>query len=518
MATNYLTPGVYVEEDLSPKGGSGYGDARAIAAFVGVANKGPAVPTLITSWTQYTNHFGGFTGNSFLPFAVSLYFANGGNRCYIQRAVRSDAVAAVGKLVDSTPGGSSGPLDAVKLEAIAPGTTGNTLTVQVVPTGAVGRFHLLVLNSGFELERFEDLSINPDDSRYAISIVNSPFAGSQTVKLTNLKVNSTYTYHATNDVLPAQTATMGTGSEGVAPYDLVAAAKKFEDLDVNIDLNLPGITSITTLNPIMAWAKETGKVFVVIDGPKAAEGSTSAQVLAGYTGMVGGATPLTASSHGALYGPWLMCSDPSTSLYGAVRLLPPGGAILGRYAANDSLRHVGKAPAGIETRLNGVLATETRFTKAELDAAAEDHINIIRQVPGHGICVMGSRTLKLELPDRYVPVRRLLILLRKQLADITRFAIFEPNGPELWLQITLVVSRYLSILRRAGVLAGSTDNEAFFVKCDADNNPQSKINAGMCVIDVGIAFKYPAEFIVIRIGQHDAGASTSEDSIPGITG
>lgn len=519
LATNYLTPGVYVEEDLSLRGGSGYGDARAIAAFVGVISKGPAVPTLVTSWTQYVNAFGGFSGNSLLPFAVNLYFNNGGSRCYIQRAVRSDALAALGKLVDSTPGGSSGPIDAVKLTAIAPGVTGNTLSVQVVPTGAVGRFHLLVFDSAIEIERFEDLSINPDDSRYAISIVNSPFAGSRTLTLTNLKSSvSTYVYNPTNDVLPAQTATLAAGVEGSAPYDLVTAAKKFEDLDVNIDLNLPGITSVSVLNPILTWAQTSGKAFVVIDGPKGAEGATSAQVLAGYSSMVSGSGPLAASSHGAIYGPWLTCSDPSTSQYGAVRSLPPGGVVLGRYAANDSLRHVGKAPAGIETRLNGVLATEARFTKAELDAAAEDHINIIRQVPGHGICIMGSRTLKLELPDRYVPVRRLLLLLRKQLADITRFAIFEPNGPELWLQITLVLTRYLSILRRAGVLAGVTDTEAFFVKCDADNNPQSKINAGMCVIDVGIAFKYPAEFIIIRIGQHSTGASTAEDSIPGITG
>jgi hypothetical protein len=421
-------------------------------------------------------------------------------------------------LKDSTPADpDAGPLDAVRITALSPGVTGNTLSVQVAPTGAVGRFHLLVLNSGAELERFEDLSINPDDSRYVISILNSPFAGSRMIKLVNLKIDDDYTYNATTDVLPAQTATLGSGAEGSAPYDFVTSTKLLEDLDINVDVNLPGVTAVSVLNPILVWAKATGKAFVVIDGPKAAENSTSAQVLAGYTAMVGGASPLEASSHGAIFGPWLMCSDPSTSLYGAVRLLPPGGAVLGRFAANDSTRHVGKAPAGVETRLVGVRATETRFLPSELDAAAEDHINIIRSVPGHGICIMGSRTLKLELPDRYIPVRRLLILLRKQLADITRFAVFEPNGPDLWLQVTLRVSRYLSILRRAGVLAGQTDAQAYFVKCDADNNPQSQVNAGRLNIDVGLAFLYPAEFVIIRIGQHDAGATTAEDSIPGIT-
>src|SRR5690606_14298719 len=131
---------------------------------------------------------------------------------------------------------------------------------------------------------------------------------------------------------------------------------------------------------IIAWIESNAnpKVFLVIDGPKAAENATNAQVLAGYTGMISGATPLTASSYAALYGPWLVCNDPSTSVYGSVRMLPPGGAILGQYAKTDTIRNVAKAPAGTETRLVGVLAMETRFTETQLDTAAQNHINIIR--------------------------------------------------------------------------------------------------------------------------------------------
>src|SRR5690606_13983671 len=55
----YLTPGVYVEEVQSgarPIEGVG----TAVAAFVGFAEKGPFhAPTLVTSWDQYTQRFGG---------------------------------------------------------------------------------------------------------------------------------------------------------------------------------------------------------------------------------------------------------------------------------------------------------------------------------------------------------------------------------------------------------------------------------------------------------------------------
>src|SRR5690606_33321476 len=118
----------------------------------------------------------------------------------------------------------------------------------------------------------------------------------------------------------AQTAVFSGGEDGEGPYDFVAAAKKLADLDVNIDLNLPGETSIQILNEAIAWAEETKKVFGVVDGPRAAENATSGQVPTGYTAMVSGATPLLASSYAAIYGPWIMISDPSSRMYGAVRM------------------------------------------------------------------------------------------------------------------------------------------------------------------------------------------------------
>lgn len=505
----YLTPGVYIEEDLSPRGSTGYGDARAVAAFVGITNRGPAIPTRIRNWTQFEMLYGGFeTQGSYLPFAVYMFFKNGGSQCYIVRATRSDAVAASGDLVDST---EDTPQPAIKVTALSPGTAGNNISIQIVPTGAPkGRFNFIVRENGREIERFEDLSSNPSDSRYIITIVNSSWAGSHTVKVTNLKVDDDYVYDETKDVIPEQTLTLGNGADGTAPYDLVSAAKLLGDLEDNIDLNLPAVTSSNIINPLLEWAEETGKVFMVIDGPRGAEGATSQQIMTGYTGLVEGVDPLKATSYGAVYGPWLMCRDPSTNMYGAVRLLPPGGAVLGRFSRNDTVRHVAKAPAGTETALENVLAAECRFTPSELDILAEAHINVIRLVPGHGICIMGSRTLKKELPDRYVPVRRTLMMLRKQLADITMWAVHEPNGPDLWSVIKMTLDRYLLHLLRQGVLAGRNESEAFNVKCDEDINTPATIAQGRVNVDVRVALRYPAEFIVIKIGQWDGQVSAEE--------
>ncbi|GAA2322291.1 phage tail sheath family protein [Nonomuraea roseoviolacea subsp. roseoviolacea] len=515
MAT-YLTPGVYVEENLAPANQGNGAASLAVGAFVGLAPKGPTVPTRVRSWAQYVNLFGGFTNSngSYLPYAVYNFFSNGGSSCYIVRATRTDGVSAQANLTDST---TPTAVNGFKVTALAEGAWSNTTSVRVLPTGAPGgRFDLQVLDDGVVKERFGDLSSDPNDSRYCISIVNSPYAGSLLIKLSNVKNVEGYVYDPVKDIIPAQVKTLTGGSDGTGPYDYVEAAKMLADVPAtNFDLNLPGISDITVLNSVLSWAAGRGNIFVVIDGPRAAEGSTSAQVAAGYTAMVEGSTVLEANSYGAVYGPWIMCSDPASSMYGAVRLLPPGGAVMGQMAATDRNRHPAKAPAGVTTVLANVVSTEARFSEAELDLLADAHINVIRLIPGYGHCIFGTRTLKRTLPDLYVPVRRMLIFMRKALSDQTRWAVFEPNGPDLWDRLRIGLTHYLSLVRKAGMLQGLSDAEAFFVRCDADNNPQSEINAGRVNIDIGLALRYPAEFIVIKIGQFDGGTDTAEESLFG---
>ena len=48
--------------------------------------------------------------------------------------------------------------------------------------------------------------------------------------------------------------------------------------------------------------------------------------------------------------------------------------------------------------------------------------------------------------------------------------------------------------------------DAYFVKCDADNNPQTDIDLGIVNILVGFAPLKPAEFVVIRSSSWPASA------------
>jgi len=136
-------------------------------------------------------------------------------------------------------------------------------------------------------------------------------------------------------------------------------------------------------------------------------------------------------------------------------------------------------------------------------------VNAINYVTGSGIVVMGARTLKGGAIDKYVPVRRTLIYLRKSMTDLTQFAIFEPNDEKLWRRINASLDGFLRDFWRQGGLRGSSPAQAFFVKCDATNNPQSSIDNGYVNIEVGVALQRPAEFVVIKISQFDGGSTVT---------
>jgi hypothetical protein len=56
-------------------------------------------------------------------------------------------------------------------------------------------------------------------------------------------------------------------------------------------------------------------------------------------------------------------------------------------------------------------------------------------------------------------------------------------------------------LFQQGAFAGTTPRQAYFVKCDAENNPDSSVALGVVNILVGFAPLFPAEFVVIQIEQ-----------------
>lgn len=152
----YLSPGVYVEEydsGATPM----QGVSTSTAGFIGLAERGPVVgqPQLVTSFADYKRMYGGYLseasygGNRFLPYAVEQFFANGGSRAYIMRAVPGDAKAA--SIVTGV----------LKITAANPGAWAENMRVTVAPASKAKTQVMAVNGADLTLKNAD--GFNPGD-------------------------------------------------------------------------------------------------------------------------------------------------------------------------------------------------------------------------------------------------------------------------------------------------------------------------------------------------------------------
>lgn len=201
----------------------------------------------------------------------------------------------------------------------------------------------------------------------------------------------------------------------------------------------------------------------------------------------------TDSSYCAYYWPWLRTVGTSDR----PRVIPPSGVMAGCYARSDLTEGVHQAPANVE--LLGVEDVALRITEDHIGLLNSEAINTFRLQ--RGVRPWGARTASSEPEWRYVPVRRLFIMLRRSLEAGFAWISFEPNSAATWDLVFRRTSEFLSTLHSKGMLAGGNPTEAFFVKCDAETNPPEQVNEGMLVCDIGVAPVSPAEFIMISLTQ-----------------
>ncbi len=201
--------------------------------------------------------------------------------------------------------------------------------------------------------------------------------------------------------------------------------------------------------------------------------------------------------YGAFYFPWYRGKDPLEA--NSIIDMPPSGAMAGIYARSDASRGVHKAPANELVR--GALGLSYNVTRAEQGELNKKGVNVIRTFPD-GIRVWGARTLASEASEwRYIPVRRTCNMIKESIEEGTRWTVFEPNDMMTWKSVERDIRAFLMRVWREGALLGSTPEQAFFVKCDAETNPAEVRDAGQLIAEIGIAPVKPAEFIIFRIGQ-----------------
>jgi len=518
----YLSPGVYIEEfEIGAKPIEGV--STSTAGFLGLTERGPVTPKLVTSWNQFAQTYGEFMDGSYLAYAVDGFFRNEGQRCYIGRIVGAGADSAeltVPPITFTTLGpGEWGNRVAIRIEGGS--ISGFKLTIaywsRTLPSLAIpdpppedmNRAMRELLETASVVEVYDNLSLDEYSPDYIIQRVNG---------VSHL-VTVTVTQPEPAIELPELTDadnffdTLADGVDGAAPTrdefrgDPAAAPgtrrglTAFTEIDPISIVYVPDLHIVqgagrdTLIDDILSHCESLKDRFAILeasnDGPN-------------YRN-VSNLTWSRPSKYGAFYYPWIKVYDPLTKRN---KLVPPGGYIAGIYARSDQQRGVHKAPANELVR--GATDLDFQITKGEQDVLNPKGVNCIRAFPGRGMLVWGARTTILDPLWKYINVRRLFIFLEESIEEGTQWVVFEPNDQKLWARVRATITGFLTTVWRAGALFGNTPEEAFFVKCDETTMTQDDIDNGRLICIIGVAPVKPAEFVIFRIAQWSGGSETSE--------
>lgn len=259
------------------------------------------------------------------------------------------------------------------------------------------------------------------------------------------------------------------------------------------------------------------RAMLLVDPPSSWTGDPSTAVREAESGIrdLGRAIGNDHAPNTAVYFPRLRVVDP---LSRAPRACAPTGAVAGIIASTDRTRGVWKAPAGPEARFASILGFDVDISDVDNGRLNPLGLNCLREFPGVGHVVWGSRTLAgrddLGSEWKYVPVRRLFLFMEESIHRGIEWVVFEPNGEPLWSKIRQSVGAFLQTLWHQGAFQGTKDNQAYFVKCDRETTTQNDIDQGIVNIVIGFAPLKPAEFVIFRIGQKTASSRSSRRRTP----
>lgn len=469
----YTSPGVYVES-VSSVVSVDDSLSTGIGGFIGIAERGPEIPVLISSWQEYIDTFAfgmdsPFLADSSLAFAVYGFFQNGGKQCYVQRAVGGAAVQSSATVsYTPTPGGEE--IVIFTLKAIEGGAWGNKLSCVLSQIGGMGYTHyiLTIKYNGNTVETFEA----PWES------LASAIATSRFVVLTGIFPTDAPDIFKSPE---EPTSTFTGGTDNYVPklgyWKSGGTVERLNYIAVLDEVEVMGAAlTQEAFFDVFAGRKET-----VIIG--CAERRSKPEMV--------GSMPLERL---IAYYPKVNVSDPLHS--GALREVSPVGHVMGVFARIAQERGIWKAPAGTECTLKGVVSVAEPVDAGELRAQG---VNAIIYKPNYGVVIWGAVTQARNNDMAYVTDVLLDCYIKSAIDTALQPAVFEPNNSALWIRVKADIESILDTLWRAGGLAGSEASQAYYVKCDEELNPESVRDAGELRVEVGYARNRPAEFIIVKV-------------------
>ncbi len=452
----------------------------------------PNKPTLITSWNEFVQKFGGFTANSEMATAIYLFFKNGGRRAYCIRATESAPTKATLALAD----GHGTPATIVTATAKFP-SEADAVDIKVeVAAGSESNTKKLTFTSvklGLT-EVFDNFKITfTAEEQAALAAGYSPFYNIARVnnesRLVDLVINGSNA-HTAPENLPANiTATALTGGDDdfASITGISAALEMFTEEYGPGQVALLGLDDNDALVAHCETFKRIGLLHVADDEDSSSIITERANYDSAYAAMY--------------YPPLIQMRDILGS--GQVKSYLPIGAVAGLFAKAETEIGVHKAPANY--RLQEVIGYDEsaygQMTDGLRESLNEHQVNAIVRFPEQGIKVYGARVLKSYGRITAIHEQRILNDIYYRLKRSLQEFVFQPANQTLFRELASVCSQDLRERYRAGALysASGAEDDAFRVICDETNNPPEQLQQHKVSVDVWVHLVGMAEMILLKI-------------------
>lgn len=414
--------------------------------------------------------------------------------------------------------------------------SGYSVTLELFTEGvgdSAGRYRLIVSdNNNQVVESIDDVSFDKREARYIANIVNPGTSiggtnGNAWVNweerpafLANNANSTTFVVRQPSQVINKKFQGMANGipldPEFSSELDAavignpststgIYAFQNPESIDINL-LLIPGFSTGAIIATAMQMCESRGDALYIVDPPF---GLRPQQVVDWHNGMLlSDQKTAVNSSYGGLYWGWLRVFDQFSS---DEIWIPPSGHAAAVFSRTAREGEQWFAPAGLKRgRLLTALDVEYSPTQGERDLlyGSNNAVNPIVKFPQDGIVIWGQRTLQRtqSATDR-INNRMLLIFIKKNLVQLLRNFIFEPNDSILWRQVSATIEPFLAdIQARRGLTA-------YRVVVDETNNTPERIDRNELWVSVFLKPTRTVEFVVLNLVMLRTGGSFSAEEV-----
>ncbi|MCC5644791.1 phage tail sheath subtilisin-like domain-containing protein [Nostoc sp. CHAB 5824] len=449
---NQLTaPGVYVYEDTAgiiPADIASFNRAYVVGTGTAGAYN---TPTQVTSADDFVTKFGASPSLN----SVKLFFNNISNGIlfFVRAAAKQVATVTVGTPIEGT---YSHTINGTAISF----TADSTPTNQEIVDGLIG-------------------ATNSNGTVAALVTASDDGTGNSTFIITSDTVGTSFTVTNTQAPVGSTLSVTVNTYPGLADDYVYAIQNSFDpDLHEQGILICPeafsGLTNQSDRTSV-ATAMENLCASEGFDWATFADSGPHATINTPALAQTESANYTTARGHLAYFFPYVVDLNDN--------VVPPSAGVAAIALRRYRTEGFQQPPAGTKYPMRGVKDVAVIVKKAEQAVVNPNGVNCIRNLPGHGVVVYGSRTRSSSPYYRFVNTRIIFSVFNRSIQQTLDnggviFSAADGQGV-LFTRVREAIEAICYRFWEGGAFFGATPGDAFLVRCDRSINPAIDLESGI---------------------------------------